>query len=207
MQSMPKAKEKITEKVLKKKYFKPAVIVGLILIILALVVLKNKGLFIAATVNGRPLWRLDLEKRLVSQYGSSTIDEIVAEMLIHQAASQKKVSVTKADVDAKLAEIEKSLNGQITLKEALAQQGDTIESLRQRVELQLLLEKLTAGQVIVSDSEVADYLDKNKTTLSATDEAEMRVEAKNILLSQKQNTVLRQYFTDLKSKAQISKFL
>ena len=207
MQSMPKAKEKITEKVLKEKYFKPAVIVGLILIILALVVLKNKGLFIAATVNGRPLWRLDLEKRLVSQYGSSTIDEIVAEMLIHQAASQKKVSVTKADVDAKLAEIEKSLNGQITLKEALAQQGDTIESLRQRVELQLLLEKLTAGQVIVSDSEVADYLDKNKTTLSATDEAEMRVEAKNILLSQKQNTVLRQYFTDLKSKAQISKFL
>ena len=210
---MPK---KITKKVvveppirsprLKALYVRLAVL-GLLLLVLAFLVYKNKGLFVAATVNGQPLWRMSLDSKLVTQYGSQTVDEMVGEMLIRQAASTKKVSVSPAEVNAKLAEIEKSLNGQITLKDALAQQGDTVESFRQRIELQLLLEKLTAGQVTVSEQEITDYIDKNKTTLTATDEAGMKSEAQQALISQKQNDVLRQYFTDLKAKAKVSKFL
>lgn len=203
---MPRAK-KIKEKTLNKKHFKPAVIVCLFLILLALLVWKNKGLFVAATVNGQPLWRLNIISRLDSQYGKQTLDELVGEMLIRQAAKQNKVSVSKTDLDVKITEIEKSLNGQITLKDALAQQGDSLESFKKRVELQLLLEKLTAGQINISDQEVKDYIEKNKASLTATDEAEMTTEVKQILTQTKQSQVLRQYFTDLQSKAKISKFL
>lgn len=182
-------------------------LLGLLVLALGFLVYKNKGLFVAATVNGQPLWRMSLDSKLVSQYGPQTVDEMVGEMLIRQAASAKKVSVSSAEVDAKLTEIEKSLNGQITLKDALAQQGDTVESFRQRIELQLLLEKLTAGQVTVSEQEITDYVDKNKTTLTASDEAGMRAEAKQAVFSQKQNDVLRQYFNDLKAKAKVSKYL
>lgn len=215
MQSMPRAKKikkekqvvEVKEKVLNKKYFKPIIIVGLVLVLLALLAWRNKGLFVAATVNGQPLWRLSIISRLDSQYGKQTLDELVGEMLIRQAAKQNKISVSKADLDAKIAEIEKSLNGQITLKDALAQQGDSLESFKKRVELQLLLEKLTAGQINISDQEVKDYIEKNKASLTATDEAGMTAEAKQTLIQTKQSQVLRQYFTDLQSKAKISKFL
>jgi parvulin-like peptidyl-prolyl isomerase len=168
---------------------------------------RNKGLFVAATVNGQPLWRINLEQQLNSRYGEQTLDEMVGEMLIRQAAAQKKITVSKAEVDNKIAEIEKTLNGQISLQDALAQQGDTLAGFRQRVELQLVLEKLTAGQVTVSDEEVNSYIENNKAILTATDEAGMREEARQALQSQKQNTVLRQFYTDLKNKAKVSKFL
>ena len=89
----------------------------------------------------------------------------------------------------------------------MAQQGDTVEDFRHRVELQLLLEKLTAGQVQVSDTEITDYIDKNRASMTATDEAGLREEAKATLTSDKQNTVLRQYFAEIKSKAKVLKFL
>ncbi|MBI3888099.1 SurA N-terminal domain-containing protein [Candidatus Microgenomates bacterium] len=190
------------------KAFSPKlVLLGLLLIILLVVGYKNKNLFIVATVNGQPLWKATVENKLMSQFGPQAVDEIIGEMLIRQAASQKKISVSKAEIDAKISEIEKSLNGQVTLKDALAQQGDTIESFRQRIELQLLLEKLTAGQVVVTDKDIADYIEKNKATLTATEEGAMVEEARKLVTAQKQNEVLRQYFADLKAKAKVTKFL
>lgn len=192
---------------LPKNYFRFAAI-GLLLIVLALFLAwRNKGLLVAAMVNNQPVFRLSLDRQLESRYGSQTLDEMVGEMLIRQAGAQKKISVTTVEIDGKVAEIEKTLNGRISLKDALAQQGDTVEDFRHRVELQLLLEKLTAGQVQVSDTEITDYIDKNRASMTATDEAGLREEAKATLTSDKQNTVLRQYFADLKSKAKVLKFL
>lgn len=192
-----------------KRSFNPRwlLVLGLFLVLTAALAWKNKGLFVAATVNGRPILRLELDQRLVSRFGDQTLDEMVGEVLIRQAASQNKITVSKAELDNKIAEIEKTLNGQITLKDALAQQGDTVESFRQRVELQLLLEKLTVGQVNVTDQEVSDYIEKNKSSLVASDEAAMKKEAKDTLVASRQNTVLRQYFSDLKTKAKVAKFL
>lgn len=182
---------------------------GLLILVALIGVLlwKNKNLFVVALVNNQPVFRASLNQQLTSRYGDQTLDEMVGEMLIRQAASKNNIKVTKAETDAKLAEIEKTLNGKMTLQDALTQQGDTMESFRSRVELQLILERLTAGQTVVSEQEVIDYLDKNKTSLVATDEAGMRAEARQTLLSEKQNTALHQYFTDLRSQAKIVKFL
>lgn len=203
------------KKIIKKKTAQPKrtfnprwlLVLGLFLVLAAALAWKNKGLFVSATVNGRPILRLELDQRLVSRFGDQTLDEMVGEVLIRQAASQNKITVNKAELDNKIAEIEKTLNGQITLKDALAQQGDTVESFRQRVELQLLLEKLTVGQVNVTDQEISDYIEKNKSSLIASDEAAMKQEAKDTLTASRQNTVLRQYFSDLKTKAKVAKFL
>ncbi|MBI3559213.1 SurA N-terminal domain-containing protein, partial [Candidatus Gottesmanbacteria bacterium] len=162
---------------------------------------------VAATVNNRPVWRWDLENRLIARFGSQTIDELVSESLIKQAAAKNNVTVGKTEIDNKVSEIEKSLAGKITLKDALAQQGMTVDDFRRQVELQLTLEKLTASSVVVSDKEVADYIDKNRATLTATDEAGMKDEARKILAAGKQGTVLRDYFTNLRSQAKIIKYL
>jgi parvulin-like peptidyl-prolyl isomerase len=190
-----------------KSMFVKLALITIVLVAAALLFWKNKGLFVVAVVNNQPILRVSLERKLVTHFGDQTLDEMVGEVLIRQAASKNNIKVSRAEIDAKLSEIEKTLNGKITLKDALAQQGDTLEGFRGRIELQLILERLTASQTLVSDQEVTDYLASNKTSLVATDEAGMREEAKKTLLSEKQNTVLRQYFMDLKAKAQVIKFL
>lgn len=182
-------------------------IVLVVLTVLALLLVKNKGLILVATVNNRPVWRWDLEQRLSGQYGAQMLDELTSEALIYQAAANQGITVKNTEVDAKLAEKEKTLNGKMTLSDALAAQGTTIGEYRRWLGLEMLLEKLVADQVSVSDQDVSDYIDKNKGLLTATEEGTMKDEARQAVLSDKQNTAIRQYFTNLKSQAKISKFL
>lgn len=182
-------------------------VVLIALAVLALLLVLNKGLILVATVNNQPVWRWDLEKRLSGQYGSQMLDELTSEALIYQAAAKKGITVKSSEVDAKLTEKEKTLNGKMTLSDALAAQGTTVEEYRRWLGLEMLLEKLVADQVSVSDQDVSDYIDKNKGLLTATDEGTMKDEARQAVLSDKQNTAIRQYFTNLKSQAKISKFL
>lgn len=210
---MPKAKPKTLvlpkrlpvnpKKFLTKKYLISAAVI----LVLALLLWKNKTLFVVATVNGQPVPRWNLENRMVSRYGSQTLDEIINETLIRQAGREKGVSVTAADIDAKTAEIDKSLGGKISLADALSQQGMTMTDFRGQVELQLILDKLVSSSIGVTDQEIANYIASNSATLTSTDPASQSAEAKNLLLSQKKNAAYRQIFSDLKARAQITKYL
>lgn len=195
--------EEVSSKKINSKYF----ILGVVVLVLAVLLWKNKGWVVAATVNNQPVWRWDLEKRLVGQFGNQTVDELVSESLIKQATAKNNVTVSKTEVDNKVAEIEKTLAGKITIKDALAQQGMTIDDFRRQVELQLMLEKLTASSVVVSDKEIQDYIDKNKSTMTATNDADLKIETRKILSAGKQSAALRDYFTNLRSQAKILKYL
>lgn len=178
-----------------------------LLLVLAFLLFKNKGLFLVASVNGRPVWRWTLEQKLVSRYGDQTLDEISSEVLIRQAAESKNITASSVEVSQKISDIEKSLKGKITLKDALAQQGMTMGDLQSQIGLQILMEKMTAGQVTASDQEISDYLDKNKNLIISTDAASMKEEAQKAVLDTKRNQILRQFFADLKAKAKIFKYL
>lgn len=191
----------------KKLFSRKYLISAAIVLVLALLVWKNKGLFVAATVNGQPVPRWELESRLVSRYGSQTLDEVINETLIRQAGKKSGASVTSKEIDAKVVEIEKSLEGRISLADALSQQGMTMAEFRGQVELQLILDKLSANSVVVTDQEVADYIASNSADLTSTDPASQAAEAKELILSQKKNAAYRQLFEDLKSKAVVTKFL
>lgn len=183
------------------------VVLLVVLLILGTLLVKNKNLFVVASVNGSPVWRWTLEQKLVSRYADQTIDEITSEVLIAQAAKSKGVTATTAEVSQKITDIEKSLNGKIILKDALSQQGMTMEDLQNQIKLQILMEKMTEGQVVVSDQEVSDYLENNKSLLISTEEGAMKEEAKKAVVDSKKSATLRQFFTDLKAKAKISKYL
>lgn len=191
------------QKLFSKKYLISAVVV----FALALLLWKNKTLFIVATVNGQPIPRWELENRMVTRYGSQTLDEVINEVLIRQAGQKKDATATAKEIDDKIAEIEKSLDGKITLTDALAQQGMTMAEFRGQVELQLILDKLSADSVVVTDQEVADYIASNSASLNSSDPASQSAEARSILTSQKKNAAYRQLFNDLKNQAKISKFL
>lgn len=190
-----------------KKVLKRYAVIIAIAAALVFLLWKNKTLLIVATVNGQPVPRWELESRMVSRFGSQTLDEVINEQIIFQEGRKKGVRITDAQVATKVAEIEKSLNGQITLKDALAGQGMTMEEFQSQVKLQLTLEKLAASDLSVTEKEVEDYVASNSATLTATDAAGLKAEARTILESQKKNEALRQLFTNLKSQARIVKYL
>lgn len=200
---VPTANPFTPKKLFSKKYLISAAIV----LVIALLLWKNKTLFIVATANGQPILRWELENRMVARYGSQTLDEIINEALIRQAGAKKGAVITSKEIADKIAEIEKSLDGKITLSDALAQQGMTMAEFRGQVELQLILDKLSADSVVVTDQEIANYIASNSASLTSADPASQSAEAKSILLSQKKNAAYRQLFNDLKSQAIISKFL
>lgn len=168
---------------------------------------RNKSLFLVALVNNEPVFRVTLEQRMMSRYGEETLDELIGEVLIRQAARDNNIVVSQQEIDEKVAEIEKILGGRTTLEEALSQRGGTMKELRWQIELQLIQEKLIAGETIVSDQEVEDYLQKNRESLPATDESSLRMEARRRLYAQKQVAAMRQYFSNLRQQAKIVKFL
>lgn len=186
---------------------KRKLVAGLVLVALAAFLWFNKSLVVVAVVNRQPVFRWDLEKRMISQAGNQVLEDITSETLIYQAAAAKGVKVSKTEVDARVTEIEKTLEGKMNLQEALAPQGLTVADFRRRLELQLLMEKMVGSQVVVTDKEMDDYVEKNKNILSATEAAGMREEARKTLIANKQNNALRQLFSDLRAKAQIIKFL
>lgn len=179
----------------------------LVLIILAALVIKNKGLFVAAMVNGRPILRISLDRQLVSRYGPSLLEEMVNDEIINGAADKNGIKVSLDEINAEISKIETSLGGKANLDQALTAQGMTMSDLKVDVQRRLLVNKMIAGSVNVSDQEITDYLEKNRSSMTATDEAGLKQEALDALTSQKKSAATQKWFTDLKAKAKITKYL
>jgi hypothetical protein len=167
----------------------------------------SKGYLVAATVNGQPIFGWDLESTMMSRYGSQTLDALISERLVAGAAQKSGITVTQKDVDTKIAALMKTLGPNVKLDDLLAYQGVTKDEFENQVKLQLTIEKLLGKDIKISDSDVADYITKNKDTLTATDEAGMQAEAQQALFSQAISQKVQPWFTDLKQKASVVKLL
>lgn len=181
--------------------------IPIIIALLALLLWRNKGLILVATVNNQPVWRWDLEQRFVSRFGTQTLEEMVNEQILKNEASKQGITVTEADLNNKTSEIEKTLEGKVTLKDALKQQGMTMEDFNRQLEVQIMIEKLTAKKVTVTDKDISDFIEQNKENMMAKDEAGMKAEAKAAVLQSKQDQEFQKIFADLKKNAKVTKYL
>ena len=189
----------------KKSKTVPIIIVLALIIVAVLAV--NKGWLVAAVVNNRPIFRWQLDKILVSRFGKQTLENMVSEVLIDQESKKTGVSVTQQEIDAKEGDILKSFGGKVTLDELLTYQGMTKEEFDSQVRLQLLVSKLLGKDVAVTDQEVAEYIVKNKTTLVASEEGALKEEARAALLDQKVSEKIQPWFTEIRNKAKVLRFL
>lgn len=182
-----------------------AVILGLLFIVV--VYAATKGYIVAALVNGSPVFRWDVSKILVSRYGQQTLESIISEKLIGDAAKKQGVIVSQKDIDEKTNEVVKSLGPNVKLEDLLKYQGMNKSDFEHQIALQLTVERILGKDVTVSDSEVADFIDKNKDTMVATDEAAMRGEAREALKSQKINEKIQPWFASLKQGAKVVRLM
>lgn len=192
---------KVSESVFSKKNL---VIAGLIVIAVLFWFLKNY--LIVATVNGQPVSRFELNQRLYGQYGSTVVDQLVNERLLLGAVRQKGIFITADEIENKVKEIEKSLDGKMTLDQALAAQGMSVTTFKRQLEIQLSVEKMFAKEATVSSGELAEYIKNNKEMFAtATDTAKLNADVENFLKQQKVTKLYEEWFNKIKKDAKISK--
>lgn len=178
----------------------------LVIAALALLVIYKKDWFVAATVNGSPITNLELQMKLNKQFRSQTLTQLINEKIILNEAIKKNAVASESEVNNKISEIEKSVGGAESLNALLSQQGQTRDSIRQQVKLQLSIEKLYANEATVSAEEVNSFIEQNKDQLRATDSAGQEKEAFELIKSQKLSQLFSQKFQELKTKAKVQIF-
>jgi foldase protein PrsA len=186
-------------------YNKPFIIAVLIIMAAFLSGYFIKNSLIAATVNGKTIWRYSLVRQLEKYYGANMLNTSIEQELIKQEAKNKKIEITKEEVAAKIKEIETSMasSGQ-TLDEALKESGMTRKDLEENYRLNLLIEKILSERIQVTDEEVQKYIDDNSESFpEGTDMESVKTIIVEQLKQQKMSTEYQSFINELKEKADI----
>lgn len=200
--------------VTKKKGFKPALLIKLLLIVAVgvvvfLLVQKNRGLFIAGTVNRSPISRWELNAKMAEKYGNQTFEEIVSERLLEENIEKNKIVVTDKEVQDELAKIKAQYGGEDQFKAAIAQFGMTeakaLESIKQSLGLKKLIE--STNKIEITDAQIAQYFADNKDSYIGKKLADVSAEIKEILYEQQIYTLSQKWYTQVRNAAKVNSFL
>jgi foldase protein PrsA len=203
---IPESIEKEIPSVPQRKLFtiKNVMLVIIVVVVISVLIFKDK--FIAATVNGQPISKMQLSGELEKRFGSQVLDSMVNEMLILSASRQKGIFITSDDIDKKTKQVEEQLKGQMSLDDALKAQGMTKDDFKKQIEIQLSIDKMFDKEATVSDKDVDDYISKNEAVAkSSSDTAALKSQVKDMLKQQKTAELFNKWFTDIRSKASIKK--
>ncbi len=193
----------------KRRYDKKHVFLAILGIALAALVYYYKGFFVAAVVDGTPITRISLIAELEKQAGKQALDAIVTKTLILKEAKKLGISLTDSQINDEIKSIEDDLKTKNQkLDDLLVFQGMTRDDFIDRLRIQKLVEKILAKEIAPSDTEVADYVKKNRESFpkDAKDE-DMQVQAKKTLEGQKLNEKFGSWLENLKTKAKIQYFI
>ncbi len=176
--------------------------------ILGLMYLSKQSI-VAATVNGRPIYRYQLIKRLEKDFGKQAYENMLREELLNQEAERKAIIVTQSDIDNEFKKIDQELKSQGTsLDDALKQQNLTKADVTDSIRFQILATKLVADKITVSEEEIKQYTDQNKDFLPKDQSAEqIRATVEEYIKSQKEAQAVDALLNELKGKAQINQIL
>ena len=187
----------------------PRVFVPLIIIVIALLLIIFKSVFIVAIVNGQPISRAAYNQMLEAQAGKQVMNALVTQKLIEEYASSKHVSVSQSEIDAQMKTIQGQLakQGQ-TLDTALAAQGMSRDDFMTQLRLQILVKKLLADKIKVSDKEITDYINTNKDSLpTGLSDAQLKSQVQQQLEQQKLSQQAQLLVQQLQQKAKIQYFV
>jgi foldase protein PrsA len=161
---------------------------------------------IAATVNGKPIWRARVVKQLEKYQGKSLLDSLVTQELIKQEAKNKGISASKDEIQNQIKELEINMTAQGTnLETALVEQGMTMKDLEENFEMNIIIEKLLTDRITVTDEEIQEYFNQSKDSFgdgATLDQVGEQI--KTLLKQQKMGDEYQNFVNELRTKADIN---
>ena len=194
---------------LKKIFTKKRVITFLVIVLVLTGVYFSRSLIFAAWVNGKPVYRYSLVRELEKHGGKQVLASLVEQALISAEAKKSNVTISEIEIETEIKKIEETISGQgISLDEALNLRGMTRKDLEKQISTQKIVEKILASKILLTDQEVKDYFNANKTLFGQNpvfDKVKDQVRAQ--LFQQKLSEQYNTWITDLKTKAKILYFI
>ena len=200
-------KKAVSNKKFQKISRKSLVKILLFLIVAGLIFIK-KDLFIVARVNNSFISRINFINEMEKQSGSQILDNMITQKLVLQEAQNKTILVDDSQVNKEAESIENRLKEQnIVLDEALKIQGQTRKDFNKNIKIGLIIERLLADKIKVSDEEVEKYFTENKSFFEPDTKFEdVKSEIIDTLRQQKLSTEYQNFTQELRSKAKINIF-
>jgi len=199
-------KQKADKKLIKIN--KKTIIIIAIIIAVGVLVYINKGLFVAAVVDGSPISRLAVIRELEKSSGKNLLDSLIAEKIIQNEIAAKGIIISDDEINTTIKNIENQVATQgSTLNEELTAQGMTLEDLKKQLVLQLGLEKLVADKINVTDEELAQYIKDNSISIPEGQEEIANIQIREELKNQKISTESNILVSSLKLQASILYFV
>lgn len=177
------------------------------LLALSALLIANKGLIVAAVVDGHPIWSWQLNQTLMDRYGKQTLEGMISQQLIEDEAKKSGVQVTQAQITAKENQILKGLGANVKLDDLLQYQGITKTDFENQIKLQLTVQSILGKNIAVTDNDITNYIATNSATLTATEPAALKDEARQAIIDQKVSGLLQPWFTQLRTQAKILRFV
>jgi hypothetical protein len=188
--------------------FKPNTL-GIALVVLAVILgalYYFRGLFIAATVNGQPISRFEVIRRLEKKDGKTALDNVITEILVLQEAKKLNATVTDAEVKAEVAKVRDQVtkSGQ-NLDTLLGFEKMTMKEFEMQIRLQKTAEKILADKITVTEDEISKFIEDNKSAIpQGMAQAEVRTAALQQIKSQKMGVELQKWLEMVKAKSSIN---
>lgn len=191
----------------KKRPMWHIMVVVLLIVGLIGLLITNRSMFIAAIVNGQPIFRWDLNSVLATRYGQQTLDGMLTERLIADEAKKTNISISQAEIDARGEEILKSFGSTLSVEEFLKLQGLSKAEFDTQLKLQLTVQKILSKDLVITDTDISNYIASNSATLIATEPGAMKEEAKNAILDMHVSEKFQTWIQEIREKASIQRFL
>jgi len=177
------------------------------LIALSLLFVFKKELFVAAIVNGRPIFRWRVNKVLVTRFGQQTLEGMIGEVLVEDAAKEAGVSVSKQELESKEQEIIGDLGEDVDIDQLLQFQGLTRAEFQNQIKIQMLIEKVLGTDITITKSDIDAFIATNSASLRSNDETGQRNEARELIYNQRIGDKVQPWFQILRTEANVINFL
>lgn len=180
---------------------------GILIVLVAVLGYFFRDRFLVAFVNGKPIFRYKLSQLLIKNSGKEALENIIVEGLIKEEVKKNQIAVTKEDIDNEVKKISDQFGAGTKFEDVLKAQGISLDDFRSQMETKLQVYKILGKDLTVSEDEISQFLKENEKSLTATSEAEKRIEAGGVLREQKINEKVQTWISDLLAKAKITRFL
>lgn len=120
-------------------------------------VAQNRDNLVLARVNGEEITRRQLVERLIEYRGEESVEKMVNRAILTQEATRLKVSVSDAETDQKLKEIQGRFKNDADYKAFLEKSRVQEAQLREELRNTLLIQKVALHAQPIQDSELDQY--------------------------------------------------
>lgn len=127
-------------------------------------------------VNGTPIRQAEVVERLWQRYGPATLDEMVDEMLLRQAAKAAGVKAEPSEVERRVTRIKEQFGDPALFQSQLEQAGSSVEKLKADIADQVSIGNLviSARKITLSDAELRKAFEARKAKLAAPPAVHLR---------------------------------